>query len=153
MWNIFKANSKDTRTTKFSIRVTLLNENMSRLLTKKLDNFTKNYDHHSFLLIMTLREIPNYPKAAHCVKSVQIQSFFSSVFFHIWTESLFSPDAGKYRSLSKIKCHCCPHIKTSPLTCGANQLTDFHIRATQGLNGLIFWYSNNVSHDNVVKVM
>ena len=117
MWNIFKASSKDTRTTKFSIQVTLLNENMSRLLTKKLDNFPKNYDHHSFLLIMTLREIPNYPKAAHCVKSVQIQSFFSSVFFHIWTESLFSPDAGKYRPLLKIKCHCSPHIKTSPLLC------------------------------------
>ena len=141
MWNIFKANSKDTRTTKFSIQVTLLNENMSRLLTKKLGNFPKNYDHHSFLLIMTLREIPNYPKAAHCVKSVQIQSFFSSVFFHIWTESLFSPDAGKYRPLLKIKCHCSPPIKTSPLICCANQLTDFYMRATQGLNGLIFWYS------------
>ena len=141
MWNIFKANSKDTRTTKFSVQVTLLNENMSRLLTKKLDNFPKNYDHHSFLLIMTLPEIPNYPKAAHCVKSVQIQSFFSSVFFHMWTESLFSPDAGKYRPLLKIKCHCSPHIKTSPLICCANQLTDFYMRATQGLNGLIFWYS------------
>ena len=139
MWNIFKANSKDTRTTKFSIRVTLLNENMSRLLTKKLDNFTKNYD-HSFILIMTLGEIPNYPKAADCVKSVQIQSFFSSVFFHIWTESLFSPDAGKYRPLSKIKCHCSPHIKTSPLIYCANQLTDFYMRATLVLNGLIFWY-------------
>ena len=37
----------------------------------------------------------------HCVKSVQIRSFFWSVFSCIWTEygdwiSIFSPNTGKY---------------------------------------------------------
>ena len=36
-----------------------------------------------------------------------------------------------------IKCQFCSHIETSQLTCTANQLTGFYMRATLALNGLI----------------
>ena len=35
-----------------------------------------------------------------------------------------------------IKFKCCPHTETSQLTCTANQLTGFYMRATLALNGL-----------------
>ena len=35
-----------------------------------------------------------------------------------------------------IKCQCCHHIETSQLTCIANQLTGFYMRATLAFKGL-----------------
>ena len=35
-----------------------------------------------------------------------------------------------------MKCQCCPHIETSQLTCTANQLAGFYMRATVARNGL-----------------
>ena len=48
-----------------------------------------------------------------------------SVFYQVLNAA---SDDGVFK-VEHIKCHCCPHIKTSQLICCSNQFTGFYMRA------------------------
>ena len=50
---------------------------------------------------------------------------------------------GMIKLFQPIKCRCCPHTETSQLICCANQLTDFYMKATLTLNGLMSCLSSS----------